>query len=279
MISRSEWNECCSRVAQLMTEFVVPCVTPLTMSEEQGVGVAWGTGNYVSVRSSPWLLTADHVSSVPSGARLAHLPCAGEDYVGLPETQDRAPFPIDAASFPLPQLSGLPNPDPSRFLPEDYIGDRFDPVPKELFFWLGFPGYYSNRDDAPTEARLKVTRFDQLTTEFKPVVTQAIPADVVVEHGAFDCEIHAAMHYPSEGTSVADGNIRPMPLAKGMSGSLLWDTNFVRAQLDGTPWGPEMARVCGVLWGVVDTPKAILVTKIEHVRRQLPRVFSARPSC
>jgi hypothetical protein len=59
-----------------------------------------------------------------------------------------------------------------------------------------------------------------------------------------------------------------------MSGSALWDTKAVGSMKNGIQWRPELAKVCGDVWGgTPEKPLAIFATKIEHVRRGLPNIF------
>lgn len=275
MFSQEEWERVSAKLTIEMKSFVEPFATPISMSQEYGSGVAWGSGAYmIDGEGLAWLLTADHVyTDVPEGGVLAHLPVVGDEYVKVLVSPLRAPQPVDAAAFLVPPFPNIPHPDHNRLLPTNFFDKTFDVADREVLFWLGFPGYFGNRDDIPLESRLKVSRFGQLTSDSKPVLSQLPQNAPPLTHGVFDPALHVAIHYPSEGRSAEDGQAVPLPHAKGMSGSLLWDTKFVRAKLNKEEWRPEMARVCGIIWGVLDDPKVILVTKIEHVRSELSAIF------
>ncbi|WP_157903463.1 hypothetical protein [Cupriavidus malaysiensis] len=77
-MTKEEWENHCASVTNQMASYVAPFVTPISMSEEQGSGIAWGSGGYLDANEGTWLITASHVfEDVPTGGRLAHLPVPG----------------------------------------------------------------------------------------------------------------------------------------------------------------------------------------------------------
>ena len=82
-MNKEVWAQMCANVTQRMSQHVSNFVTPLSMSEAHGSGVAWGSGTYIQGAKHVWVLTAGHVVwDVPAGGRLAHLPVprrVGED--------------------------------------------------------------------------------------------------------------------------------------------------------------------------------------------------------
>ena len=83
-MTREEWEYLCASVKDHMVAHLQQFLTPISMSEEAGSGVAWGSGGYLEANEGTWLITASHVfSDAPSGARLAHLPVPGDDYVAI----------------------------------------------------------------------------------------------------------------------------------------------------------------------------------------------------
>lgn len=271
MISREEWDELCAKVTDEMTSHVKRFAVPLTMSEEHGSGVAWGSGTYISLGRDTWILTAEHVlSNIPAGGRLAHLPKDGGDYNAAFGNPEVAAWPVDAAALPI-----YPAP---QFLPEasrvtSSIAESYSPVDEELLFFYGFPGYTIERNDPRQKDKLIVSRFNYLTVPGKPMLSQAIGPEVDLSASNFDPLIHVAIHYPFAAQRAKDGAVVPLPNAAGMSGSALWDTKFVDCVNKGIPWTPEYSEICGVVWAVFDNPEVIFATKIEQVRAGLPDVF------
>jgi hypothetical protein len=273
VITNKEWERNFARVTEEMSDYVMRFVTPLTMSEVQGFGTAWGSGTYVQGPNFICVLTAEHVlSKIPIGGRLAHLPRAGKEYNAAFGTAVVAPPPIDAAALPIyPDPSLLPPPE--RVVQQSRIATSYSPVSEELLFWCGFPGYRLDRNDNPMDAKLWKSMFGELSIPGKPMLTQAIPQGLNVPAANFNPCLHVAVHYPAAATRALDGKMIPLPKADGMSGSALWDTKFVACAIEGKEWSPDMAQICGVVWGVYDNPDVVLVTKIEHVRAALPSVF------
>lgn len=268
-----EWERHCARVTRDMTGFVQPFAAPISMSEEDGSGTAWGSGTYFKGSNDTWILTAEHViSDVPTGGRLAHLPVDGGDYNAAFGKAEIAAWPIDAAGLPIyPDQRFLP--PPSRITGPSTIADRYSPVEEELLFIYGFPGYNVERNDPRLRDKLVVSRFNHLTIPGKPLLTQAVITTENIRATNFDPTYHVAIHYPQAGTSASTGDVSPLPNAAGMSGCALWDTKFVACASQGIPWSPSFAQICGVVWAVLDDPEVIFATKIEHVRAALPAIF------
>lgn len=273
-MNQAVWAQMCANVTQRMSEHVSNFVTPLSMSEAHGSGVAWGSGTYIQGAQHVWVLTAGHVVwDVPAGGRLAHLPVPGGEYnaaFGNPEVKGGAE---DVAALPVyPDPAVLPA--PGRIVPPSAIAQRFAADDEELLFWIGFPGYAVNRDGLPTAASLRSSMYEQLSTPWKPMLMQAVKNVASITHAGFNSAVHVAVHYPERGTRASDGQDVPLPHPKGMSGSALWDTKAVACMKAGVPWNPEMSEVCGVIWAAPPgEPLSVLATRIEHVRAGLPNVF------
>lgn len=272
MVTKEKWNQDCAHVTQMMEMHVAKFVTPLAMSEEHGSGTAWGTGTYIQGTEHVCVLTAAHViENLPPNGRLAHLPREGAEYNAAFGTPAIAPWPVDAAALPIyPDPAFLPN--AGSIVSNDSIAQRYDAIDKELLFWMGFPGYTLERNDPTHPKNLRSSIFEQLTTPMKPMLTQAIDSAAIVASN-FNSSQHIAVHYPQMATRASDGETVVLPNAAGMSGSALWNTKFRECSLAGTPWSPEMAEICGIVWAVLNKPEAIFVTKIEYVRAGLLNIF------
>lgn len=268
VMSVAEWSTHCARVKDAMREWVKRFVTPISMSAEYGHGVSWGTGTYLKIADRHLLLTNNHViADVPEGGCLAHLPGPTDDYVAVVRPWCRVPYPIDVACTPIPSFSSA---GMKGAVPYELIESEYAPEQDEVLFWIGFPGFTADRHDAPTEARQRMTRFgSSLDLPGLPMLSQVIRNWNGEDEERFDPAVHVAVHYPSEARTAADGPLTRLPNAKGMSGSLLWDTKYVESLRKSTSWSPNDARVCGLVWGVLDDPEVVLATKIEHVRSAL----------
>lgn len=249
-----------------MRDWVKRFVTPISMSVERSHGVSWGTGTYLEIPGRHILLTNNHVvADVPAGGRLAHLPGPTDDYMAICDLWHREPYPIDAAFAAIPEVGSAGMKEP---VPYSLVEPRFDTEQDELLFWIGFPGFTAERHEAPIEARQRMTRFGgPLETLGLPMLSQAIRDWTGENEKMFDPSFHVAVHYPTAAQRSAKGPVVTLPNAKGMSGSLLWDTKYVATLRKSASWSPNDSRVCGIVWGALDDPEVVIVTKIEHVRK------------
>ncbi len=270
-MTREEWEYLCASVKDHMVAHLQQFLTPISMSEEAGSGVAWGSGGYLEANEGTWLITASHVfSDAPSGARLAHLPVPGDDYVAITDPPELAKWPVDAAAE---RIAPIPASSNTKAVPKDLLSDCYSAVDGELLFWVGFPGYKLERHDPILPDRRRSTLFGELPTLGLPMLSQALQGEDP-QHAAFDRDQHVAIHYPSAAKRAPEEPATALPHPKGMSGSLLWNTRFVEATSAGLEWSPASANVCGVIWAALDSPEVVLATKIEFVRKGLTRVFA-----
>lgn len=268
MMTSAEWSERCASVKDAMREWAKRFVTPISMSTEHGHGVSWGTGTYLDISGRRLLLTNNHVvAQVPNGGRLAHLPGPTDDYVALVNHWCQVPYPTDAACISIPNAGSAGMKESVAY---SLVEPRFAAEQDELFFWIGFPGFTAERHEAPTEARQRMTRFGgPLETMGLPMLSQIVRDWSGEKEDAFDPDFHIAVHYPNEAQRSVHGPVATLPNAKGMSGSLLWDTKYVASLRKSTSWSPDDARVCGLVWGALDDSEVVIATKVEHVRQAL----------
>jgi hypothetical protein len=64
-------------------------------------------------------------------------------------------------------------------------------------------------------------------------------------------------------TVIGDTGLQMPP---GLSGSTVWNTNFVAAKMDGIDWTPELAKVTGVVWGWPSGHACLVATRAEYLR-------------
>lgn len=267
------WDQICALVNAEMAAYVGNFATPLTMSEQYGFGEAWGTGTYVRGPDAIWILTAAHViTDVPAGGRLAHLPVSGGQYNAALGTPELRRYPVDIGALPiLPKPEFLP--PAHRVVEPGSIAPCFRAVDDEFLFWRGFPGYRSERRDPLLRKDLITSSFRQLDMRSLPMLSQRQP-DVDITHTSFDKRYHVGAHYPGVAKRARDYADVPLPNAKGMSGSALWDTKFRWALQSDVEWHPGLAEICGVIWAVLENPEVVLATRIEHARTDLGGVLS-----
>lgn len=254
-----------------MQSHVASFVTPLSISEKHGYGSAWGTGTYISGAENPWILTAQHViKDIPDGALLAYLPSPDGEYCAALSNSVEAPWPVDAAALPLVMEEFWPTKD--RILPIERIDKSFQAHSNEVLFFMGFPGYRSDRNDPRMPSKLRTSMFNELYTPMKPMLSQMYRSGLV-NNSNFNGQLHIPVLYPDYAQRESDGQTVPLPNPAGMSGSALWDTKYVACLEEGKSWDPSMAVICGVVWAVLDEPKVVIATKIEVIRQSLEQIF------
>jgi len=232
-----EWESLCSFVRDEMSAYVSTVVTPLSASQDFQRGQALGTGNYVSLRGRPYLLTNEHVVREALGFHIAHLPGPTDDYIlcNRPFLAER--WPIDVA------LTRVGFVHQRSVVPAAHLDCTYTPVTHELLFWLGFPGSKATRHEAVTELNTRYTWFGgPLEIPGIRVLSQQVPFPTPGLR-EYDADKHVVVHYPARASRNAGEPPVDVPNAKGMSGSFLWDTKFVACTSAGEQWSADKARV------------------------------------
>jgi hypothetical protein len=263
LMTPEEWKEKCADISKHMTQYVADFVTPISVSEDSDYGYAWGTGTYVSGLSQPWILTAEHVAAGPKdAAALGHLPVKGDYYHLVSGTGPASAYPIDGALLPIGSSS---MPATNRIVPSHLISASFSAVTDEILFWFGYPGFAVNRHDPMSPAKRRAVLFETLNVPSFPMAGQLL-ASAKISHCAFDPTFHVGVHYPHSVFRAQDSELIDSAKANGMSGSALWDTKYVATMRNKGQWRPDLAEICGVVWGALDDPEIVLATKIECIR-------------
>jgi hypothetical protein len=79
----------------------------------------------------------------------------------------------------------------------------------------------------------------------------------------FDPAVHIAITYPMTDVIDERGVAVTPPYPAGMSGSLLWKTNWVGT---GAGWTPELATVVGLVHRFDEDKQCLIATRIEYVK-------------
>src|SRR6266404_4290924 len=243
------------RVRDEMRTFVSQYVTPISASEDLQSGEALGTGNYLQLGNSIYILTNAHIASARAkGHHLAHLPTWNDYYHRLRNPMPAEHWPVDVA---ITHLDSDPTSPRRSVLPVSRLASRFAPVQAEMLFWLGYPGSTAGRHDPITATTARRSLFGLLHVPGVPVLTQVWQRAVPPLQG-FDPEIHIVLHYPASAAKSETEVAVETPNPAGMSGSLLWDTRFIACYQAGRNWSPDEAEVCGLLWAAHHYPEVAI---------------------
>ncbi len=230
-------------VRDKMRAFVARFVTPISASDDLQNGTALGTGNYVRLGRSSYLLTNAHVAQKRAyNYHLAHLPIWNDHYRPIANPLAAEHWPIDVA---IARLESDPPSSGRSVLPSNRLARHFAPVDREMLFWLGYPGSMAGRHDPVTASNARRSLFGLLHVPGVPVLTVAWEGQTPSLQ-AFDAKCHVILHYPATASESESALAVETPNPAGMSGSLLWDTKFIACYEAGIPWTPEKAEACGL---------------------------------
>ncbi len=267
-VTKDEWESLCADVRQRMAAHVYPFVTPISATEDLTRGWVHGTGNYLSIGKQRFIVTAGHVVEDAEGVHLCHLPGPTDAFVLCPSLMLVDPWPVDAALGKLGAEWGTAS---KEAIPKSWIARRLNPVPDELFFFMGFPGSTAARNEPITDLNRRYNwGGGLLTSPCVPFVMQA-PRERLPALEDYEPTKHVALHYPAKASSGPGMPEVDLPNPKGLSGSFLWDTKRVAALSRGRQWTPNEARVCGIIWQAHTKPEIVVATRIEFVRPLLCR--------
>lgn len=222
-------NAIMTETSGVMAGYVTPYLTPIF-----GIGGAqgewetcelFGTGSFVQIGGVMYGVTAGHVLDDISRRGLTPM-CAVK---GEPEPISRpyiagqhiADGDVDIGIFRISERLAACVP---AFLNLETIVDYVSS--RDILFTMGFPQ--------------KAFLFSEgVVVNPLGIATQEVPSS----YEWFDPQRHVALGYPAQVEGLRDA----LPLANGLSGSLLWKTNRVPSE---APWSAEQARVVGVvvLW-------------------------------
>lgn len=255
MPNTEELQSMAQEVREVMERLVKPMTSPL-LTEGEMDQVPIGTGSFVSIRGSKYVLTAEHVvrdlshrMGVLRGA--LYLPSENDFFTrSAPFTS--APFPVNLAFARIPTANSV--------MSLEQVDEMWSPVEGELLFALGYPGSAAGRTDAIIPSNERRVLFDSY-----PLTSVALIAQQNVSRVASRSRHNPDLHFTFQyGAFSLDG--QPTPNPRGLSGTLVWDTKRIWAHRAGQPWQPEMARVCGMLHTEYVEDDFLSAVRIEHMR-------------
>jgi hypothetical protein len=238
------------RVGQAMMHHTIDFITPVSRAIEYTYGEVEGSGTFVELRGTPYILTNEHVARARLVHPLAHFLGDGVRAARIVHPFQCITFPTDAAIARLePSVLALGTKRPVLSARIDQV---FQPADGEIMFMHGFPG---------AQSHFSAIYQGLLTTTFPYAV------DVASLPAAYDPDLFFALSYPPYGNVKRfDGSAANLPNPEGLSGTVVWDTKFVAT---GAGWTPDRARIAGVVFGWNQPHHCLVATKIEIVRHFL----------
>ena len=225
-MTNDEWHALVSKVTDRMNEAVKHSVTPLS-KYDHNIPKFVGTGTFLLKDEKLQIVSAAHVIS---DCAESFCPFDKDEFLALEEAGVWPDPNVDVGYFPLRDSKSLYG---VHALHEGVIGSSQSLLAGEVLYFRGCSG--ENTMGMP----------GQLST---------LPSGYCVQQkaGTEEDENLQVLWKPkefrfSEETEEVARNRLKMKNPKGLSGSLLWDTGFVRAGCDHSTWSPSMAKVVGII--------------------------------
>jgi hypothetical protein len=246
-------------VVSQMKTFTAPSITQVCGNRTSNEGELVGTGTLIRLRGADYLLTAQHVAhkmykqnidgsrKYPEG--LSHSVGSGQLMVNIraPWITWNSPHDLAVTRLETDVLVGtdcVPLNVDHIALNSKSLSDR------DIFCIHGFP-----------VAQSRPTSFFG-----GGVLSRSLPYGGWMQRSTwsgFDENIHFAISFPPNDITNERSETTNLPLAHGISGSVVWKTN---KEGTGSEWTPELARVVGVAHRFDQESRCLVVTRIECVK-------------
>lgn len=251
LFTEAEWDVARRKVAADMTSFLKAYRAPV-FEDFGDHGDGWGSGAYIDLGNRHFLLTNEHVAVArEQGRTLIHQFLGQDDLRPIVGNHVAFPHPFDLALLPVDDKAWADLTNQSRAIALEQIALAHDPAPTELLTFTGFAG-----------AKVGF-HFDTLTST--ATCSTAREVSLPQDDPRFSSRFHFGLDYkPDLATDVIAKEGLPLP--PGLSGSVVWDTGFVRAKMIGQSWTPDIAKVTGVVWGWPSEAGCLVATRAEYLR-------------
>lgn len=237
-----------------MARFTAPFITAIYDVIDKKSGQLTGSGTFINLRGSPYILTAGHVAyEALTHQGLAHSTKDGSPPGFISNPLKLAGHPYDIGVVRLDD--GVLRDTPHTCAPSAYLAADSSGVESDVLFVHGFPG-----------------RRSKPIALFQSVFSTSLPygaATSISQYSWFDPSLHIALGYSPAG--MIDGNLSQPEFVEpfGLSGSALWKTN--RAGTSSAGWKPEQARIVGILFAWDQKAHSLIAIRIEVIRDFLLR--------
>ena len=212
-----------------------------------------GTGWFIEKNGVPQLCTCEHVANFQKSGILGYAPFGGEFGVSVGSKFTLMPHPIDFAIADLSQTWSLKG-HKGKCIPSNIISDKHLPVEGEYLYIQGFPGADSNS----AFGQHNVKGLGAYLHEIGP------PDEIFSEKPPFVEQMHICMAWSPANANSLTENADVLSVPGGLSGSVLWNTGFKKAQNESKEWSINDIRVAGIVWGASSKAGVITATPIEH---------------
>lgn len=249
-MNKEEWNKEIFYVLSELREYLSCYVTPISKVIDKDYGEHHGSGSYLELNESKYLITNEHIGKELENRSLAHQFINSENVYRLTNEIIAEKYPIDVAVSKIDSKIWNDIHYSSLAIPIDKIATKHEPVGKELFFIIGYSGDRSK------------FLFNTLVTYGTPYVTQ----ESELPENLGDSFYHFSLEYKPDRAISLDENSPGLPLPPGFSGTLVWNSRFIECKLKNEQWSPQKAIITGIVWGWPSSNACLIATKVEHLK-------------
>lgn len=247
-IPESEWVERNKDVNSKMLEYVKHFVTPISKALDHNTGEHFGTGSYLEIENTKYLITNEHVAREIIISPLTYQFVDNEDIFRITNPILTLPDPIDVGLVKIENSAWDSCKHDSLAIPFSCFARNHEIIEGELLFVLGFA--FENTK----------FYFNYLHAHSTPYLTQEI--ELPEKFG--DPKYHFGLYYnPGQAIKVSEKS-KDLQIPFGMSGSLVWNTRYVEMYNMGKSWHPTDSRVTGILRKWLSGDACLHATKVEY---------------
>ena len=249
-----EWSAISDQVSNDMLAHVRPFVTPLSREEFSTVRLV-GSGSYVAIGSRRILLTCEHVSrQAPLDYRFCGSPM--NNVWGYRGQWTEEGHPADIAFAPISDAARKAETHGVASIPYERFAMKHAPCQQaELLFFMGYAGensaYGFGQHDTNRTGYCSHEKMDTGDDQIFEIMWE--PKNTRFASGTSE-DAKAAMKFED---------------ARGLSGSLAWNTRVLEMRGKGLHWTPADAVVTGLVRRWDDKTETLLVWRVEHVHAWL----------
>jgi hypothetical protein len=255
LFAEEEWNAARPGIVKAMTEYLRPYRVAISEHKRdddgQDYGEGWGSGSFLRLGDRIYILTNQHVACARQQGRMLGYQFDGQEEIRVVVGNHiEFPRPLDIALLPVDMKAWADASNKSKAIEVEQIAVGHDPVQTELLTFTGFAGQRAS------------FHFNTLITE--GTCSTACEIELPQDE-RFSPRFHFGIDYRPDLASTVTGD-KGLPIPPGLSGSMVWNTGFVAAKMEGLSWTPDMAKATGLIWGWPSGHACLVATRAEFVR-------------
>ncbi|MBU0522386.1 MAG: hypothetical protein KKC24_11485 [Gammaproteobacteria bacterium] len=230
-----------------------------------------GTAAFIELDDSKYLLTCEHVTNYLSAGELCISLRRNSEVFTLVNPVSALLAPADIAIVGISENDWGMGEHDSKCIKLDQLAKHHAPVAGEWMYLSGYPGELSHtwpsmpNIENPDQERepgqqhfTAISLMCQIQSNFEDALSSEQPTPLE--------DMHFLLPYtPEHAEYKSEGSQKTLPLAPGLSGSLVWNTRYIEVTSSGREWQPEDARITGIVWGGSSKGGVLVATPVEYI--------------